>query len=254
MLIETAIADIEAAGSIDALRTTLQRVCEEYGFAAFNFLDIGAPHVDKPFFIGTMTSEFASDYFGNSLIHFDPCITRARRHNLPFTWSDVSFPPYAGARKSGAELTAEIASDHGYRQGLIVPFRFADRLGRSYASLVVFFWRDRASEFDASVQARRNELHIIMLYWAQRAVDLLARAQSRTDFRPQESAGEALTDREREVLAWASRGKTSADTGDIIGVCEGTVNTHLRNALQKLGASNKPHGVARAIFLGLIDG
>jgi LuxR family quorum sensing-dependent transcriptional regulator len=43
------------------------------------------------------------------------------------------------------------------------------------------------------------------------------------------------------------------DTADILTLSEETVKTHIRNALTKLGANNKTHGVAKAIYLGLID-
>ena len=62
-----------------------------------------------------------------------------------------------------------------------------------------------------------------------------------------------MTDRERDVLSWAARGKSVLDTADILILSEDTVKTHIRNALTKLGANNKTHGVTKAIYLGLIS-
>ena len=64
--------------------------------------------------------------------------------------------------------------------------------------------------------------------------------------------GEELTDRERDVLSWAGRGKSVLDTADILELSEDTVKTHVRNALKKLNANNKTHAVTKAIYLGLI--
>jgi LuxR family transcriptional regulator, quorum-sensing system regulator BjaR1 len=102
MELEEAISDIEGCHKIDELKLTLQRITENYGFASFNFLDIGAPHVDAPFLFGTLNPKFVSGYFDNKFIHVDPCILRARRTNTPFAWSDVPVPVYKGVRKSGA--------------------------------------------------------------------------------------------------------------------------------------------------------
>ena len=58
---------------------------------------------------------------------------------------------------------------------------------------------------------------------------------------------------ERDVLSWASRGKTVPDTAEILSLSEETIDTHMRHAMHKLGANNKTHAVVKAIYLGLID-
>jgi DNA-binding CsgD family transcriptional regulator len=204
-----------------------------------------------------MESEFSNDYFGNKLIHVDPCISHARRKNTPFTWAEVPFPEYGGVRKSGARRTMEVAGDHGYREGLIVPFHFSDSLGRINSSLVVFFWKDSLSRFYFTLSRKKYDMHLLMIYWAQRAVDLVGdQFHEGNRITVSDTVSEPdcrLTDRERDVLSWAARGKTAGDTAEILVLSEETVKTHIRNALTKLRAANKTHGVAKAIFLGLID-
>lgn len=257
MHLEEAIGSIESCKTADELSTSLQRICENYGFSSFNFLETGATHLDMPFFFGTMDKEFSKDYFDNKLIHVDPCISHARRMNAPFTWSDVPFPQYEGIRKSGAQRTMEVAGDHGYQEGMIVPFHFSDHLGRINSSLIVFFWKDHTSRFYFTLSRKKHDLHLIMIYWAQRLVDLVADQFHGNTNAPNHFArrtyDNGLTDRERDILSWAARGKTAGDTADILHLSEETVKTHIRNALAKLNATNKTHGVAKAIFLGLID-
>jgi DNA-binding CsgD family transcriptional regulator len=60
-----------------------------------------------------------------------------------------------------------------------------------------------------------------------------------------------LTPREREVLAWVSRGKTNAEIARLLWLAPGTVRKHLENVYAKLGVSTRTAAVAR--FLGLID-
>ncbi len=50
----------------------------------------------------------------------------------------------------------------------------------------------------------------------------------------------SLTDRERDVLAWAAHGKTVPETAIILSVSEDTVVTHMRNAMRKLGSEPRP--------------
>jgi LuxR family transcriptional regulator, quorum-sensing system regulator BjaR1 len=257
MDLEAAISGIEACQTIDELKQMLQRISQDYGFASFNFLDTGATHLDAPFFIGTLKPDFLQGYIESKLIHVDPCVSRARRTNTPFSWGDVLVPHYKGVRKSGAQKTMEFAYDFGFQEGFIVPFHFSDLIGRINSSLVVFFWSDLASRFRFLVSRKKHEMHIIMIYWAQRAVDLIGeqfRDGARFAARDRVFAADYdLTDRERDVLAWAGRGKSVLDTAEILSLSEDTVKTHIRNALKKLGANNKTHGVTKAIYLGLIN-
>ena len=62
-----------------------------------------------------------------------------------------------------------------------------------------------------------------------------------------------LTGREVQCLEWVSKGKTSWDTGLILGLTERTVNFHLRNACAKLKVYGRQAGVAQALRLGLLN-
>jgi DNA-binding NarL/FixJ family response regulator len=62
-----------------------------------------------------------------------------------------------------------------------------------------------------------------------------------------------LTDREREVLAWVGRGKTSSEIAIILGLRERTVNFHCDRAMKRLDVTNRTQAVAKAIANGLIS-
>jgi LuxR family quorum sensing-dependent transcriptional regulator len=255
--LDEAIADIEASTTLEELRDRLQKIIEGYGFYAFEFLDAGQPHLDNPFHFGTVDEAWVEEYTRNNFVVVDPCITQARKTNTPFTWGSVKLPSFSGRRKPGAIKTMEAARDHGFTEGLMIPYHFRDNLGRVHSSSNVFFWKDPVSKFHFLLSERKHELHLIMIYWVQRAVDIIARDHraGATIIKHQPSAeiGIVLTDRERDVLAWAARGKTVADTSDILKISVETVETHMRNALRKLDATNKTHAVAKAIYLSLID-
>jgi LuxR family quorum sensing-dependent transcriptional regulator len=248
------IGDIEGCNSLVELKTTLQRIAEGYGFAAFNFLDTGHPNVDVPTYFGTSGRAWESEYLTNNFVHVDPCVSQARRTNTPFNWGSVPLPAYSSGRKPGAIKTLEAARDHGFKEGLVVPYHFADSKGRIYSSLVVFFWRDPLQRFKFLMSGKRYEIHLIMIYWMQRAIDVIAATVRHQPmlFRLRE-ASPLLTDRERDVLSWAARGKTVPETSDILSISEPTIQEYITKAMQKLNATNKTHAVAKCIHLGLID-
>ena len=61
-----------------------------------------------------------------------------------------------------------------------------------------------------------------------------------------------LTKREREVLTWVRRGKTSSEIAVILDVAERTVNFHCDQAMKRLDVTNRTQAVAKAITEGLI--
>jgi LuxR family quorum-sensing transcriptional regulator LasR len=63
---------------------------------------------------------------------------------------------------------------------------------------------------------------------------------------------QALTVRELECLKWAMAGKTSWETGRILGVSESTVNFHVSNINRKLGVHHRNQAVIKAIRLGIL--
>lgn len=255
MKVEECIAAIETCENLEELKNTLQKIIENHGFSSFNFLDVGNPHLDIPYYLGTTGTGWEDDYKSNRFVHVDHCVQFARRSNLPFVWDEVPLKPYESGPKPGSLKLMEAAADHGFRNGLVVPFHYRDRLGRTYSSLCVFYWKDTLSRFRFMLQRKKLDLHLIVMFWVQRAVDLVAETRSAREWAPGRStiAEVPLTDRERDALSWAARGKTVPETSDIMDIGEETVSTHLRNAMRKLGASNKTHAVVLAMHLGLID-
>lgn len=62
-----------------------------------------------------------------------------------------------------------------------------------------------------------------------------------------------LTDREREVLTWVGRGKTSSEIAIILGLSERTVNFHCDQAMKRLNVSNRAQAVATAVAEQLLS-
>ncbi len=63
----------------------------------------------------------------------------------------------------------------------------------------------------------------------------------------------SLTPRERDCLMWTSRGKTSADIGQIMKISEHTVNHYLTCAIRKMDAVSRTQAAVKALRAGEID-
>lgn len=67
-----------------------------------------------------------------------------------------------------------------------------------------------------------------------------------------ERRGEALTAREKEVLTWVSKGKTSSEIAVILGISSNTVKNQIQSILCKLRVNTRAQAVAKAITKGLV--
>jgi LuxR family transcriptional regulator, quorum-sensing system regulator BjaR1 len=250
------IASIETLNSREALRDVLHNLIGDFGFGGFCFLDISDAYKNDFLYFGTTGQRWESEYLTHSFFEVDEVIKVGRRTNRPFIWSDVPLPERLGKKRSGALKVFEASKDYHFNNGLVIPLHFVDEFGRYHSALCSMTWMSGDEEFRRVRDEHGKTLHFILTYWLQRVIDveatnkalpadIMTRRRTALNFK--------LTDRERDVLSWAARGKTTQDTADIIGISNETVITHMKAAMNKIAAGNKTHAVAKALHLGLID-
>ena len=62
----------------------------------------------------------------------------------------------------------------------------------------------------------------------------------------------ALTRREKECLAWASEGKTTAEIAAILGITPRTVTYYIQQVLGKTHSTNRDQAIAKAMAGGVL--
>ncbi len=243
---------IEAATDIALAHRAFDQFSLSYGFGAHSYVDLRrVPDRDEPlpYFISTVRDDFVSDYNGARFLSFDPVVRRALTSTQPFTWYDCfefqEARNYKRGRKNHARRVLELAYDYGFEDGCILPAHSIDANNNRISSFVSLYWSEKPSE-----GFRASDLPIELQLGAQ----LYHRKVTGFRSLPQAETVQPvmLSDREQECLLWAARGKSAAETANIIGITTHSTDSYMKSAMTKLRVFNKTHAVAEAMMRGLI--
>lgn len=242
--IDDAIEAFERAQDFPALASALQHAIEQFGFASFEFVEISELGPKAPFHFGT-SGRWSDMYFANGLRLVDPSLARARTVGTPF---ESRSAPQPRARTRHVLKIFGAVADLGLTDGFFCPHHMRDADDRLRSHACALLWGGDAKSFRQKLAENRHALHLITMHFMERAITLRGlRARSATE------ADELnITLREREILGLAAKGKTSAEIAEALQISLLTAQTHIKNAIRKMQASNKTHAVSLAIARGLV--
>jgi LuxR family quorum sensing-dependent transcriptional regulator len=219
---------IDRASTAQEIMRNLFACIDSYGFTACLITRLPLPYVQnwhEDILLNGWPQEWFAHYNARGHYRDDPCAERSRRTAEPFRWSSLDL----GSMSSPAKAVMREAGEFRLREGICVPIHtpFAP------PSVVTL-----AGEFADSTPFA---MHVVGTA-AWHAFHALLRLEGGND-----DEGPLLSEREREVLQWVGAGKTAWEISRILGISSYTVNIHLRNVRQKLGAANIAHSVVEAL-------
>lgn len=231
----------ELVGSIENIKSAsegseaLREIISEYGLSHAAYLGVNIPTLteNKLFYVTTYSDAWCEHYVKSDYVNIDPVVKHGLAGLLPFDWNSIP-----NDRDDVRRLFNE-SYEHGLgKQGLSFPIRGAH--GETALFTVNCHasdseWESMKSAFIRDFQILAYHFHTHILETEGVFVDNVR-----------------LSKREHETLKWAAAGKTTWETGVIMGVSETTVKFFIENARTKLAAVNKTQAVAKAIKLGLI--
>ena len=171
-------------------------------------------------------------YCEKGYLSVDPIVSHGMRSPLPIVWSNEMFP--------SAQEVCEEARAIGLRVGWA-------QSSRDASGMVGLLSLARIGEVLSRSELRAKSLQ---LAWLAHVAHMGMSRYLMTNPLPQEEA--RLTERELVVLRWTADGKTSSEISEIVGISVSTVNFHIRNAIAKLGTTNKLAAAVKAATLGML--
>lgn len=230
-------SSIEPPNSRSELLSIVKNICNYEGIEHVSYFSDQSQDSKVGQLINTTHSDtWLNRYSDNRYDLIDPVIRVGFQQFLPIDWLEI--PKASPTIKS---FFGEAAEFGVFTTGLTIPIR-DERNGRALFSVNT----SMSSADWANFKTRRIADLSYLAFLFHEKMRLFAAPGS---FK---SPPTHLSNREEEVLRWASEGKTAWETSVILGLSNKTVDFYLRNVCAKLNVANKTQAVARAITLGLI--
>ncbi|WP_426441086.1 autoinducer binding domain-containing protein [Bradyrhizobium genosp. P] len=227
--------------SIEAVFDLLVSCASEEGFSevaygALTFAEAsGLPEYLPSAVTVTFPTDWCRRYVERKYRIIDPVVRRAPMLSRPFLWDQLAKKCQL---QPGEQRVLAEAKEAGLKHGMSVPL---------YGPLGQVAVASFASPFDdADPQCQMSHLTVLAWHFHIALAEISRPSDSGCN------SDVALSEREKDCLRWVGEGKSSWEIGKILEVSENTVNFHLKNAIRKLGTSNRTHGIVKAIRHNLI--
>lgn len=228
---------LEWATKVESEADFLYRACQLAQSLEFEWY---CYHVKLPLPISNPVTTYASNYpkawqrryRAMDYVQLDPVVKKARLTPLPFLWKSTPLEQEPCFWKEAGDA------------GLNVGWTCSNICASSTFSMLTL-----ALSEDPLTISELTDKELKMRWLADATHAALSRL-----FKPKELEVSRLrlTAREIEILRWTADGKTQYEISQILSVSFDTVKFHSKNAIAKLGTTNKTAAVARAAVLGVL--
>lgn len=232
--VDAFVRDVRALESEEELAGALAEIASELGFRYFaltHHVDIKrSSHAIR---IHNYPQGWADWFDGQSLGASDPVHRASNVTSVGFAWSEL--PKLVALTEKDRQIL-ELARKQGIGDGFTVP---AHVPGESHGSC----------SFACAPGDRIADDHLPLAQLVGAFAFEAARRMRRLRVSP---GPVVLTDRQRECVMWAARGKSDWEIARVLGVSEATVGEHLRHAYERYGVGKRTLVAIHALFDGTI--
>lgn len=234
-VVQDFIASSSKLNDMASLRLSIDESCRELGFTYFaivHHIRFGRPSTDK-----VRLSNYPLEWLGRlrENEHFqEPVLKAAERTSTGFLWSRLDeYVPMGEAELKYMHRAAR----YGLAEGFTVPNHVP---GETFGSC--HFAVSRRSDFPAeSVPAAQS----LGCFGFEAARQLIGKEQQ-----PSEDyvIAAPLTDRQRDCVLFAARGKSDSVIAQLLNLHPSTVNEHIEAAKRRYSVATRTQLVVRALF------
>jgi DNA-binding CsgD family transcriptional regulator len=232
------LIEIGQSADLPSFERSLVRLAGELDFSLVCGTLVVEQPGDEPLFVsvGNVPRDFADSFADPADSKRDPLLKQLKRLSVPVMYDQTTYV------NSGAADLWEQQARYGYHTGVAVALHLPNHVH----FVLGVDRRDALPRDDTQLTRLMGDLQLVAVHAQDAAIRLLRRD------RPVAPEEQELTPRELEVLKLTMEGLTAAQISDRLAISVPTVNFHMRNLREKLGAHSKHQAVLRALRRGLL--
>lgn len=229
------IDDLDRLTDVNRVMGRVSTTLADFGYTSFLITGVPEPpqRLEPYILLNGWPKGWTDHYTRANYYPDDPVAAWCRRTVNPFEWSQA---PFDAARWPRAAEVMAVAREFGLNKGFLVP------IVRSTGFQACVTMAGERPDFEPTA---KRALHLIGMYAHARCAALMG-CESDSQRR------RVLSERERDILAWAAEGKSSWEIATILGLSERTVNWHVEQSKKKLDAVTRTQAVIKALRSGEI--
>lgn len=234
---------MENEGNIsNIIRNQLETALNDFGELAWAYVVLSKKDMSCIFGVTTYPDEWERRYREESLQYTDPVVITALNRLTPFSWDENLL---AGAGFRFSELF-----DQAREFGVVNGYTFVlHDYNNNLVTLSFVVSSGQSMNIIQALSQKKGDLTVLLASVHETYLALTSLSEKNASS-PEKHP--RVTDRENEILYWASVGKTYQETGMILGIKTRTVKFHMSNIVKKLGVANARHAVRLGVELQLI--
>ncbi len=224
------------------IKTHLEATLNDLGEFIWAYVVLSKKDMSCIFGVTNYPGEWVEHYKANGLQYTDPVVITALNRLTPFSWDENLM---TGGGFHFSELF-ERARKFGLNNGYT--FVLHD-YNNNLVTLSFILAPETRAEITQTLIQNKGDISVLLASVHEIYLTLNSLSEKNAS-RSEKSA--QFTERENEVLYWASVGKTYQETGMILGITTRTVKFHMSNIVKKLGVANARHAIRLGVELQLI--
>lgn len=225
-----------------AIEDNLASALGAMGDFTWAYIVLSKSKMSVQFYATNYPEEWVRTYQERSLHLIDPVVITALNRLTPFSWDEKK----ETHNKFCSPGIFDKAKDYNVTSGYT--FVLHD-YKNNMATLSFVIDAVRKKEVEASLYNQRGDLNLLLSTVHEKYLALTTLAENNELHSAKRNI---FTDRENEILYWASVGKTYLETGIILGIKTTTVKFHMANIVKKLGVANARHAIRLGVGLDLV--
>ncbi|ATV44579.1 autoinducer binding domain-containing protein [Pectobacterium sp. CHL-2024] len=215
---------------------------DHYDGVKFSFMVLNKKNPSEMIIISSYPDEWVNLYKENKYQHIDPVVLASFNKISPFSWEKSLVINTRLQLAKIFDLSKKYNIINGYT------FVLHDH-GDNLAMLSIIVDSSYPDDVDTFIEEKKDTFQMLLIDAYEKIISL---CREMIENKKPLNNKEIFSQRENEILYWASMGKTYLEVAIILGIKTSTVKFHIGNVVKKLGVLNAKHAIRLGVELQLI--